>query len=363
MSITPLPTVPQRSDGPAVFADRADTFLAALPTFASEAGTLEINVNAKEASTVAAAAIASGAAAAAGAIAWVSGTTYAIGDALYSPIDLQTYRRKTAGAGTTDPSLDATNWARINLAAIKTLNGVSMEGVGNLITSDIQDFTSSGTWTKPAGCKFVLVELWGGGGGGANSVLAPYFSNGANGGQYAARVIKASDIGATESVTVGAGGSGTPNATSAKGSDGGNTVFGALLTAKGGRGGWWSSAANAWYPGFPADSGQLAVSASDLTMQILASRPGYGIGGAATASATYVPGGNSSEGGGGGGAASTYAGAGGSSLKSGSGGAGNITAATKAGNGAFPSGGGGGSTNNGGGGDGGNGFARVTAWG
>lgn len=133
MSITPLPTVPQRSDGPTVFADRADTFLAALPVFATEATALEANVNAKEASAVIAASTASGAAAANGATAWVSGTTYAIGNARYSPIDFQTYRRKTAGAGTTDPSLDTTNWARINLVALKTLNGVSLEGAGDVV--------------------------------------------------------------------------------------------------------------------------------------------------------------------------------------------------------------------------------------
>jgi hypothetical protein len=41
---------------------------------------------------------------------WVSGTTYAVGNTVYSPITFQTYRRKVAGAGTTDPSLDTTNW-------------------------------------------------------------------------------------------------------------------------------------------------------------------------------------------------------------------------------------------------------------
>jgi hypothetical protein len=44
---------------------------------------------------------------------WVSGQTYAIGDVRFSPINFLSYRRKTAGAGTTDPSLDATNWAQV----------------------------------------------------------------------------------------------------------------------------------------------------------------------------------------------------------------------------------------------------------
>jgi len=44
----------------------------------------------------------------------VSGTTYSVGDLRYSPTDFQTYRRKTTGAGTTDPSLDLTNWLRVS---------------------------------------------------------------------------------------------------------------------------------------------------------------------------------------------------------------------------------------------------------
>src|SRR4051812_39378442 len=40
-------------------------------------------------------------AASAGATKWISGTTYAIGDVRWSPINGQSYRRLTAGAGTT----------------------------------------------------------------------------------------------------------------------------------------------------------------------------------------------------------------------------------------------------------------------
>jgi len=56
----------------------------------------------------------------AGADIWVSETTYAAGDVVYSPIDYQDYRRKTAGAGATDPSVDTTNWARVDFG-IETL--------------------------------------------------------------------------------------------------------------------------------------------------------------------------------------------------------------------------------------------------
>ncbi len=55
------------------------------------------------------------AAAANGATAWVSGTTYAAGVLRWSPITGRTYRRLTAGAGTTDPSLDAINWLALSV--------------------------------------------------------------------------------------------------------------------------------------------------------------------------------------------------------------------------------------------------------
>lgn len=58
------------------------------------------------------------------ATAWVSGTTYAIGDARYSTANFQAYRRKTAGAGTTDPSADPTNWAQLDTLPSKTGNAL-----------------------------------------------------------------------------------------------------------------------------------------------------------------------------------------------------------------------------------------------
>lgn len=53
-------------------------------------------------------------AAASTAVVWVSGTSYIPGNVVYSPIDFQSYRRKTSGAGTTDPSADTTNWTQIS---------------------------------------------------------------------------------------------------------------------------------------------------------------------------------------------------------------------------------------------------------
>lgn len=123
-TITPLPTPPSRSTDPINFAIEADAFVAALPEFATDANAqatyldgLATAVDADAAAASADADTASAAADAALAAAdvglWVSGTTYAIGNNVISPASFQTYRRKTNGAGTTDPSLDATNWALI----------------------------------------------------------------------------------------------------------------------------------------------------------------------------------------------------------------------------------------------------------
>ena len=42
-----------------------------------------------------------------------------------------------------------------------------MSGIVNLAVSNYQEFTASGTWTKPAHGKLVIVEVIGGGAGGS----------------------------------------------------------------------------------------------------------------------------------------------------------------------------------------------------
>ena len=64
-----------------------------------------------------------------------------------------------------------------------------------------QFFTSSGTWNKPAGIKYVKVEVIGGGGGGSGHEE----SGGAGG--YAARIMDVRSI-SSVTVTVGGGGGG-----------------------------------------------------------------------------------------------------------------------------------------------------------
>lgn len=164
MPISALPTPPSRQD-PANFNDRADTFLAALPLFQSEANTLQTDVNAKQvqANTSAVNAAASELAAAntAGATIWVSGTTYAIGANRFSPINYLTYRRKTAGAGTTDPSLDATNWQLLTGLGNTTLQAVYPVGsiyINASVNTNPATLFGFGTWVAFAAGR-VMVGL------------------------------------------------------------------------------------------------------------------------------------------------------------------------------------------------------------
>jgi len=146
MTISALPTIPSRNQDPATFVANADAFLAALPTFRTEANALAVTVDANTTSSttnaniattkaVEAAASATAAISAANAAVWISGTTYTQYTCVISPITYFTYRRTIAGAGTTDPSLDGTNWALV-------ITGLGIGGAA--ITGNVTLTSSSG---------------------------------------------------------------------------------------------------------------------------------------------------------------------------------------------------------------------------
>ncbi len=114
---------------------------------------------------------------------------------------------------------------------------------GSGTPADVQEFTGSGTWTKPAGSPQIVevIMFAGGGGAGGGRGAAGGGDRGAGcgggGGAFARRAFKAADLGATVAVTVGAGGSAGIGGSSADGSAGGaggNTTFGTHLSAFGG---------------------------------------------------------------------------------------------------------------------------------
>lgn len=99
--------------------------------------------------------------------------------------------------------------------------------------ADQQVFTSTGaqTWTKPSGFgakAYAFVQCWGAGCGGVKTATQVF---GGGGGGYKEGWFALSSLGSTETATVGAGGAASTSSTV---NPGGNTTFGAWVTAYGG---------------------------------------------------------------------------------------------------------------------------------
>lgn len=105
---------------------------------------------------------------------------------------------------------------------------------------NIQVFTNSGTYTPTAGMDYCIIECVGGGGGGAGAYSGvpngAIVGSGGGGGGYSRLIASAATIGASKTVTIGAGGAAGSNIGGAGGT-GGTTSVGAICTALGGAGG------------------------------------------------------------------------------------------------------------------------------
>ena len=265
-------------------------------------------------------------------------------------VDLTTKGSMLAGNGTAPAVVSVGANGTVLTANSGVAAGVEFAAIPDT-ARDYQAFTSSGTWTKPTGAEFVLVQAWSGGGGGANNTASSTAESGGSGGEYVWQIFQASALGATETVTIGAGGAGGANASSANGSAGGNTTFGSLLTAIGGNPGLTSG--GSVYITIPRSPSATSSTSGSPYGVLICPQAGAGSTG---------PGGKTIYGGGGGGGADTGGSTGGTSQFGGNGGGGNNTLNTAATAGSAPAGGGGGSGNNGGGGAGGRGEMRVWTW-
>lgn len=107
-------------------------------------------------------------------------------------------------------------------------------------TYTLYDAGSSGVYSTPVGCTYIIVQMIGGGGGGG---WQP--SNIMGGGGGSAAFLKLKFTAGTYSYSVGAGGLAGTTANGGNGTAGGDTIFGAAISGGGGFGGSDGNGGNA----------------------------------------------------------------------------------------------------------------------
>lgn len=228
-------------------------------------------------------------------------------------------------------------------------------GRGGVASRDFYD--ASATWTKPAGLSadsMVFVQVWGAGGGGGRGPVG-IIGGGGGGGCYLEKWLLASDLGATVTVTIGAGGAAAASGAVSAGA-GGTSQFGSHVIAYGGGGGSTLSG------GGGGGGISAGTTPSTVATSALQGRPRWegGLGGTDGApSGTAGAGGGTASGG-----DSLWGGAGGGTPAGASlyGGDGGLSVVGTAGAGVRPGGGGGAASDTGTAGKGGDGRVIVTVF-
>lgn len=245
MPITPLPDPPERGETESTFVTKANAFIGALPTFVTETNALAVTVAADKDATETAAAIAPASIAAAN----FKGNWSDLTGALTVPASVYhldkywTLASDLADVTAKTPGTDV-EWLEFSM----------------VVAVDYQEFTASGTWTKPSNVTVVYVEAIGGGGSGAAVTdTGNAIGGGGAGGSYGFARFDADALGATVAVVVGAGGASVSLTASTDsdqtGNSGGDSTFDGLALGAGGGPGTQSSAPSTIYGRFFGGSG------------------------------------------------------------------------------------------------------------
>jgi hypothetical protein len=120
--------------------------------------------------------------------------------------------------------------------SVASLN--SLTGALNLSVTK-QTFAASGTYTPTSGMLYAQIECYGGGGSGGSVPATTGRSDIAGGGGAGSKsivLVTAAQVGASQTVTIGAGGT-APSAGANNGNAGGDSSVGTLCVGKGGSGG------------------------------------------------------------------------------------------------------------------------------
>lgn len=131
----------------------------------------------------------------------------------------------------------------VGLSYDNTITGQNTFSATTIFTGDtvgiastsLKVFTASGTWTKPTGLEYIILEIVGGGGsGGGITTDGSAVGGGGGGGGYCKSIISVAALASTVAITVGLGGNGLINVT---GQTGSSTIFFDHATSTGGVGG------------------------------------------------------------------------------------------------------------------------------
>ncbi len=144
---------------------------------------------------------------------------------------------KIADGDITDAKLATGITASKLTGALPAISGAALTGISAGLPGPRGEvFTSSGTFTVPAGVTACKVTVVGGGGGGGKAFGTVSASAGGAGGGTAIKWITGLTSGSTVSVTIGAGGAGSRGTTAVTATAGGTSSFGSYCSATGGAG-------------------------------------------------------------------------------------------------------------------------------